>query len=182
MPICSHIANRQLQMQELHPRFLFHEGNWLIKHLTISHLTNMNRKFCRMEPDPDRAVYQAYLANGATPQFPTSIQGPTSKSLYNVCPSLRSLHLVMMMLSLPSQEAAASSPLASKKTNTSGCILPSSNNATTSSRVPPVPAITARPEQVRAVELSSVSPTFLYCPKLGNVCVPFQDLDRKSVV
>ena len=95
------------------------------------------------------------------------------------CTSISS-HLVIYMLSLPSQGAPVSAPSASKTTNTSRRVLPSSNNASTSLHVPPVPTITARPEQERSVDLSSVSPSFRYCPKLGNICVPFQDSDTET--
>ena len=54
-------------MQDHHPHFLFHEGNWLIRHLAISHLTNMNRKFRKMGADPDLAAYHAYLSNKTAP-------------------------------------------------------------------------------------------------------------------
>ena len=37
-------------MQAAHLHFHFHKGNWLIHHLAISHLTNMNRKFHKMGP------------------------------------------------------------------------------------------------------------------------------------
>ena len=57
-----YVTNPQLQMQAAHPRFHFHEGNWLIRHLAISHLTNMNRKFRKMEPDPNIILYCRYLA------------------------------------------------------------------------------------------------------------------------
>lgn len=58
-------------MQAAHPRFHFHEGNWLIRHLAISHLTNMNRKFRKMVPDPEIRLYRRYMARKVA-RAPTS--------------------------------------------------------------------------------------------------------------
>lgn len=75
-------------MQEHHPRFRYHEANWLIRHIAISHLISMNRKFRRMGVDPDVKVYQQYLERKAlktTGQRRTEMKRPIPHGVYKVC-------------------------------------------------------------------------------------------------
>lgn len=74
-------------MQEHHPRFLYHEANWLIRHIAISHLVSMNRKFRKLGVDPDVRVYQQYLEREAlktTAQRRTEMRGSMSRGKYKV--------------------------------------------------------------------------------------------------
>lgn len=48
-------------MQELHPRFRWHTGDWLTRHLVLTHCQVMSRSFAKLGVDPDLAVYQNYL-------------------------------------------------------------------------------------------------------------------------
>jgi hypothetical protein len=92
-----------------------------------------------------------------------------------------SFHLVTWILSFPSQKTPISAPLASQTTNTSRLVPPSSNRATASSHVPPVPTNTASPQKsLRSVDLSMVSLSFLYHPKVSNLCVSFQDSETET--
>ncbi len=90
-PTRSYIIDPQLQMQEHHPRFLYHDANWLIRHMAISHLSSLNRKFRKLGVDPDISVYQQYLEKKAlkpTTQRRTEMRGPMPHGIYKVCQPL----------------------------------------------------------------------------------------------
>jgi len=58
-----YIANQfPMQMQMLHPRFLYHEEDWVLRHITINHLAAMSKKFKRMAEDPNVEIHCQYLA------------------------------------------------------------------------------------------------------------------------
>ena len=78
-------------MQAAHPRFHFHEGNWLIRHLAISHLTNMNRKFRKMEPDPEIKLYRRWK----------DARGPTSAGSHKVRMSFTVYVLTLLLQKTP---------------------------------------------------------------------------------
>ena len=56
--------------------------------MAISHLANMNKKFNKMQDDPDVEVHRRYWAEEAlatnTP-YPTYARGPTSQWISRVC-------------------------------------------------------------------------------------------------
>ena len=70
------------QMQAHHLRFLYHEDNWLIRHLQINHLPNMNN----MQDDSDIEVHRRYLAKETpTIKTPSPTRGPISQRMSKVC-------------------------------------------------------------------------------------------------
>jgi len=102
-------------MQAAHPQFHFHEGNWLIRHLAISHLTNMNRKFRRMDPDPDVEHYRKYLVK-------KNAVAPTSEGYHRV-----RLSFIIYVLSLLLQKTPANVPPASMTSDNPLWVRPRAN-------------------------------------------------------
>ena len=94
-------------MQAAHPHFHFHKGNWL-----ICHLTNMNRKFCKMEPDPDIRLYHRYLAR-------KDARGPMSEVSHKVCMSC-----TIYVLSLLLQKTPVNTQLANMGLNNPALVPP----------------------------------------------------------
>ena len=76
MSTYSYIANQfPTQMQELHPRFLYHEDDWILRHMTISRLATTTKKFKRMVEDPDIEIHHGYMARQAQ-KAPAPFRGP----------------------------------------------------------------------------------------------------------
>jgi len=66
MSTYTYIANQfPTQMQELHPWFLYHKEDWVLRHITINRLAAMSKKFKRMAEDPDVEIHRQYLARRA---------------------------------------------------------------------------------------------------------------------
>jgi hypothetical protein len=73
-------------MQAHHPRFLYHEGNWVIQHIAISHLANMNRKFKKEEDDSDIEVHREYTSiKTSMTKTARPTRGSTSQRVGKVC-------------------------------------------------------------------------------------------------
>ena len=75
-------------MQDHHPRFLYHEGDWVIRHIAISHLPNMNRKFKKESEDSDIEVHREYEFAETTRsriKTPRPMRGPISQRVSKVC-------------------------------------------------------------------------------------------------
>ena len=50
-------------MKELHPRFRFHTGDWLTRHLVVKHCQAKSRRFTKMGDDPDIKMYEDYMTS-----------------------------------------------------------------------------------------------------------------------
>lgn len=50
-------------MKNLHPRFRFHTGDWLTRHLVVKHCQAKSRRFAKIGDDPDLKVYEDYMNN-----------------------------------------------------------------------------------------------------------------------
>jgi len=48
------------QMKALHPRFRFHTGDWLTRHLVVTHCQAISRSFARLGEDPDLKILENY--------------------------------------------------------------------------------------------------------------------------
>jgi hypothetical protein len=48
-------------MRELHPRFRYHTGDWLTRHMVIMHCQVMSRSFADLGADPDLEIYKHYM-------------------------------------------------------------------------------------------------------------------------
>ena len=48
-------------MRDLHPRFRFHTGDWLVRHLVIKHCQSRSRFFAKVGDDPDLKIYEQYM-------------------------------------------------------------------------------------------------------------------------
>ena len=51
------------KMKALHPRFRFHNRDWLTRHLVVKHCQARNRWFAKAGPDPDLKIYDDYMNN-----------------------------------------------------------------------------------------------------------------------
>jgi len=80
----TYIANQfPTQMQALHPRFLYHEEDWVLRHIAINRLTAMSKKFKRMAEDPDVEIHCRYLARRA-PKSPAPLRRPIPRRMNKV--------------------------------------------------------------------------------------------------
>ena len=48
-------------MQELHPHFQFHTGDWLTRHLVLMHCQVMSKTFAQLGDNPDVKIYEKYM-------------------------------------------------------------------------------------------------------------------------